>query len=77
MVQVAGHEIGDAVGKLEGFGMAELEARREIKLGRLILNGFDDFLAAMTGVGTPKPRRRVEHLGAVRLEIGRVLGARQ
>ena len=76
VIEIAGRELGDARGELEGLRMGELEGRREIEFGRLTLDRRDDRRAVVSGVAAPQARRRVEDLAPLGGEIVHVLGAR-
>ena len=60
VVEVGRRQRGDAARQVEGLGVAELEGRREIQLRRLLLDGGDDRLAVMAGIGAPQASRCVE-----------------
>ena len=61
--------------QLEHLGVAVLEGRRVVELGRHLLDGLDDRLAAVAGVDAEEARGGVDHLGAVGLEVVHALGA--
>ena len=54
MIEIAGRQRRDAPGQFEGLGMAELEGRREVELGRLALDRRHDRVAVMPGIGAPQ-----------------------
>ena len=74
VVEVAGRELGDARGELEGLGMAELEGRREVELGRLLLDRLDDGLAIVAGVAAPQSGHGVQHLPPLGRVVVHALG---
>ncbi len=74
-VEPGGGDAGQAVGQLEGLGVAHLEGRCEVQLGGLLLDGLDDALPAMPGIDTKEPGRRVDHLAPVGRQVVHVLGA--
>ena len=53
VIEIAGRELRDAGGELEGLRMGELEGRREIEFGRLALDRRDDRRAVVSGVAAP------------------------
>ena len=53
VIEIAGRELRDARGELEGLRMGELEGRREIEFGRLALDRRDDRRAVVSGVAAP------------------------
>ena len=53
VIEIAGRQRRDAAGEFESLGMAELEGRREVEFGRLFLDGLDDRVAVMPGIGAP------------------------
>ena len=77
VVEIAGRQQREPRGQLEHLGVAVLEGRRVVELGRLLLDRLDDRLAAMAGVDAEQARGGVDHLGAVRLEVVHALGARE
>ena len=75
VVEIAGRQQREPRGQLEHLGVAVLEGRRVVELGRLLLDGLDDRLAAVAGVDAEQARGGVDHLGAVGLEVVHALGA--
>ena len=75
VVEIARRQQREPRGQLEHLGMAVLEGRRVVELGRHLLDGLDDRLAAVAGVHAEQARGGVDHLGAVRLEVMHALGA--
>src|SRR4029079_14790552 len=75
VIEVPGRQRGDPVGKFEGFWMAELESRGVIKRCCFALDGRDNRLASVTGMGAPQAGRAVEQLAAVAGDVMHVLGA--
>ena len=75
-VEIAGRQRRDAARQLERFRVGKLERRRVIEFGGLALDGGDDRIAVMAGIGAPQPRGAVEHGAALRRVIMHVLGAR-
>ena len=69
MVERAGRHRRHPARQLEGLGVGELEGRRVVELGRLRLDGLDDRVAVVAGVGAPEPGGAVEHGAA----LGRVV----
>ena len=74
-VEVAGRERRDAARQLEGLRHRELEGRRVVDLGRLLLDRLDDRIAIVPGIGAPHAGGAVEHGAAVRRVVVHVLGA--
>ena len=75
VVEVARRQRRDPARQLEGARMAELEGRREVELGRLLLDRLDDRIAVVAGVGAPQAGGGVEHRAALRRVVVHVLGA--
>ena len=75
MVEVARRQRSDPARQLEGARMAELEGRREVELGRLLLDRLDDRIAVVAGVGAPQAGGAVEDRAALRRVVVHVLGA--
>ena len=76
VVEIGRRQRGDPAGQFEGARMAELEGRREIELGRLLLDRLDDRIAVVAGVGAPQAGGGVEDRAAFRRVVVHVLGAR-
>ena len=76
VVEIGRRQRRDPAGQLEGARMAELEGRREVELGRLLLDRLDDRVAVVAGVGAPQARGAVEDRAALRRVVVHVLGAR-
>ena len=53
VIEIAGRQRRDAAGEFESLGMAELEGRREVEFGRLVLDRLNDRVAVMPGIGAP------------------------
>ena len=77
MVEIAGREIDQPVGELEGGRVAELEGRRKIHALGLRLDRRHDLLVPVAGVAAPEPRGPVQDLAAVSRHVVHALGARQ
>src|SRR4029079_13652329 len=75
VIEIAGRQSGEPGGELEHLGMAELESRREIKFGRLLLDRLDDRRAAMSSIGAPQSRGRIDYRPAGHVVVIHVLGA--
>jgi hypothetical protein len=75
IVQVTRRQHGKARGQFENLRVAVLEGRREIELGSLLLDGVDDRLAAMTGIGAPQAGGRINQRAALHVVVVHVLGA--
>ncbi len=65
VVHAFGRDVDQAVGQLEGLGMAELEGRRIVELAGLLADRLGDLRAAVAGIDAPEAGRAVEHLTAV------------
>ena len=77
MIEVAGHQLDQTVGKLEGGGMAKLEGRPEIHAVGLRLYRLGDLLASVAGIAAPQARRAVQNPVAVGRPVMHVLCARE
>ena len=75
IVEIARRQQRQPRGQLEHLGVAVLEGRRVVELGRHLLDGLDDGLAAVAGIDAEQARGGVDHLGAVGLEVVHALGA--
>ncbi|MNT50675.1 hypothetical protein D3C72_1876050 [compost metagenome] len=75
MRHVVRREIDQAVGKLEGLGVAELEGRGVVEFAGLFADRLGDLRAAVAGIDAPEAGGAVEHLAAVMGRIVHVLGA--
>ncbi len=57
----SGRQVDQPVGQLERLGVAHLEGRRVVELGRLFLDRLGDQRAAMAGIDAPQAGGAVEH----------------
>ncbi len=71
---VRGH-LHQLVGKLEGDGMAELEAGRVVEPRDLALHRLDNAPAVVAGVDAPQARRAVQDVAAVEALVVHAVGA--
>ena len=76
VVEVARRQRRDAGRDREGLGMTELERGCEIEFRGLRLDGLDDGLAVVAGIGAPEARGAVHHGAPVRRVVEHVLGPR-
>src|ERR1043165_1216966 len=65
MVEVAGRERRNAARELERLRVRELECRRIVELGGLLLDRRHDRIAVVARVAAPHPGRAVDHLAAL------------
>ena len=63
-VQIARGELGHSSRELEGARMAAQERRDEVEIGQLLMHGFRDFLATVSGRAAEHAGRRVDQLVA-------------
>ena len=76
VVEIAGREVHQPVGELEGRRVAELEGRREVHALGLRLDRRHDRLVPVTRVAAPEPGGAVQNLPAARRVVVHALGAR-
>ena len=75
VIEIAGRERRDAARELERLRVRELERRRIIEFGGLLLDRLDDRGAVVAGIAAPHAGRAVEHGFAVDRVVMHVLGA--
>ena len=75
MVEIAGSQCGDTARQLEGLGVRELERRRVVERRRFALDGDNDLLAVVPGIGAPEARRAIDELAPVAGAVMHILGA--
>jgi len=75
MVHAFRRDVDQAVGQLEGLGVAELEGRCVVEFAGLLADGLGDLRAAVAGVDAPEAGGAVEHLAAVMGRVVHILGA--
>ena len=74
VVQTIWKQVCHPVGELEGSGMAEIETRGVIQLGRLGLHRFDNLGPGMTRIDTPQTGGRIDYLPPIGASVIHTLG---
>ena len=74
MLDALGRDVDDPVRQLKGHRVAHLEGGGIVQFRRLLLDRFDDFRTAVTGVAAPQACGAVQHLPPVAGGVMHVLG---